>query len=512
MTTLTLEEPEAPVAEPNLRCDTLAESVAMLIFLTMIQPIIGFVRSILFCRWLSPSELGQWDVVQGFLMLAAPLAVWGIPGSFGRYCAYYRHRGQLKSYLVRTSLLMALLASTALVVMLLVPDLFSRLIFGETTSVNLIPLVVLALGIVIGFGYVIELLTALRLFRVVSGLQLLRSAGFLGFGIALLWGWKLSASSVVVGYAAASLLTVAVGLFWLRWAWRMVEEEPVAMPYRNLVRKVAPFALWIWVSNALTNLFEVVDRYMIVHFSPLSAEEVLREVGNYHSARVVPLLLVAFSGTLASMLLPHFSHHWEEGHVRLVGQQRNLVLKVFGGAQFLFAVLVLIAAPWLFGTVLEGKYAGGQAILPWTLIYCLWFCLGLVAETSLWCAEEARLGTIALIVGMVVTVALNLVLLPRYGLPGAVLATAAGKLTLMLLAYGFNNLVKLPIDRGTWLISLAPLALLGGPWGAGGSFLVLLLLAATTRLILTDEDHQQLSAFISDYYGRLRGMGRRTPA
>ena len=49
----------------------------------MAQRVIGFVRAILFCRWLDPDQLGLWDMAWGFLMLAAPLAVLSLPGTFG---------------------------------------------------------------------------------------------------------------------------------------------------------------------------------------------------------------------------------------------------------------------------------------------------------------------------------------------------------------------------------------------------------------------------------------------
>ena len=58
----------------------------------------------LFCRWLDPEQLGLWDMAFSFLLLAAPLAVLAIPGSFGRYLEYYRRRGQLHVFLRRTSL------------------------------------------------------------------------------------------------------------------------------------------------------------------------------------------------------------------------------------------------------------------------------------------------------------------------------------------------------------------------------------------------------------------------
>ena len=88
----------------QLRPDTLAASVTILLVANIVQRSIGFGRGILFCRWLSPDELGTWDMAYSFLLLAAPVVVLGLPGSFGRYLERYRQRGQLRTFLRRATI------------------------------------------------------------------------------------------------------------------------------------------------------------------------------------------------------------------------------------------------------------------------------------------------------------------------------------------------------------------------------------------------------------------------
>ena len=42
-----------------LRTDSLADSVMLMLCAALLQRAVGFGRSILFCRWLAPDELGQ---------------------------------------------------------------------------------------------------------------------------------------------------------------------------------------------------------------------------------------------------------------------------------------------------------------------------------------------------------------------------------------------------------------------------------------------------------------------
>ena len=85
VSTLVAEQPALEAAPRLPRAETLAASVIIILMMTVAQRLIGFGRGVMFCRWLSAEELGQWDVAMAFLNLAAPLAVLGLPGSFGRY-------------------------------------------------------------------------------------------------------------------------------------------------------------------------------------------------------------------------------------------------------------------------------------------------------------------------------------------------------------------------------------------------------------------------------------------
>src|SRR5262245_23605055 len=89
--------------ECRLRPDSLAASVLVLLVVSVVQRSVGFGRGVLFCRWLAPDELGMWDMAYSFLLLAAPLVVLGLPGSFGRYLERYRQRQQLRIFLKRTA-------------------------------------------------------------------------------------------------------------------------------------------------------------------------------------------------------------------------------------------------------------------------------------------------------------------------------------------------------------------------------------------------------------------------
>lgn len=259
----------------------------------------------------------------------------------------------------------------------------------------------------------------------------------------------------------------------------------------------------------LWNLFDVVDRYMIVHLLPGTPAEALAEVGNYRSSRVLPLLLSSITIMIAGALLPHLSHDWEAGRRRQVVDRLNMFLKIWSVLLTAGAAVVLFAAPVLFRVGFQSKFAGGLHVLPWTLTYCTWFGLSMLLQTYLWCSERAYVASIVAALGVLVNVGLNLVLLPRMGLQGAVLATAAANGTALLLMsllcrrYGFN------LHRGTIVGMLLPMSIPLGPW------VVLLVLAAViaetiaSDRFLSREEKNEIFAGAEQYLGKFRPRPRR---
>ncbi len=76
--------------------DSLRMGIMLLVGVTVVQKLVGFVRNVLFCRWLEPHQIGYWELALSFFILASPLVVGGFPGAFGRYTEFFRQRGQIR--------------------------------------------------------------------------------------------------------------------------------------------------------------------------------------------------------------------------------------------------------------------------------------------------------------------------------------------------------------------------------------------------------------------------------
>jgi len=499
-------------AAPALRGDTLAVGVVLLLVSSVVQRAVGFAREICFCRWLGPQHLGEWDMAFGFLMLAGPLLVMSLPGTFGRYVDRYRQAGQLRSFLRRTAGFCAALAVPSLLAILAFRGWFSYLIFGRRGHEGTIVLLAFTLVIVIAFNFMLSLITALRNMKVVSLVELANSVFFAALGISLLYCGQDSASALVVAYAGSCLLCVLGAMAWLVRAWPSFPQEAVRMPQREIWLRLLPLAGWVMIINLLWNLFDVVDRYMIIHLLPPAIGDALTEVGNYRSSRVLPLLLSSITVMIAGALLPHLSHDWEAGRRARVSERLNLFLKIWAVLLTAGAAVVLVIAPELFRIGFQSKYSGGLSVLPWTLTYCTWFGLSMLLQTYLWCAERASVTSIVALVGVLVNVALNLLWLPRMGLKGAVLATAVANGVALLLMLGLSRRHGFRTHGGTFVGLLLPLSIPLGPWAV---FLALAAVVAVTMVsdrYLTREEKREIWSGLEQYLGKLRLRWRRAEA
>ena len=491
---------------PGLRADTMADSAVILLSLTVVQRLVGFCREVLFCRWLPPEELGQWDMAFSFLMLAAPLSMLALPSCLARYLEHYRCQGQLRTLIGRTAVAVVCMAGISASVVYLGRSWFSQLIFGSPDQTRLVALIALALFIIVSTHYFIELLTALRIVRFLAVVQFSNSLAFAVLGACLLFGLAQEASSVVLAYAGACLLSSA-GVLWRLWpTWRGLPPTVEPLPHRAFWSKILPYVGWVALTSLMANLFEIVDRYMIVHYSTTGPGEALALVGQYRSSRVVPLLMISIALMLGTMITPHLSHDWEQGRRDRVKTRLNLFLKLLGFALSGGAVLVLLAAPLLFDWALAGKFNEGRDVLPFTLTYCIWFGLTLVSQNYLLCAEKARLGSLALLIGLVVNIILNRILLPRFGLEGAVWATTVANFVALVLLSLFNRMLGFRLDRATVLVLALPGLLAVSAWAVVGAMLAIAILAIFTDWILGPLEKQQLGETWLLYAARLKSL------
>lgn len=438
--------------------DRFLTGLSVMLVANVLQRLIGLLRNLGFCHFLSDAELGQWSLANSFFILAAPIAVLGLPGSFGKFVEIYRRQGALGSYLRA----LALVSGCGLIglsgAMFLAPRSFAWIVFNDVTAVENIAWLISTLAAVTIFNFVNELMSALRQVRVVSAMQFINSFIFALLGTLGLV-WSQSWSVLLPCYTIACLLAIVPGIWILRKA--HADEIQITLntqPVAGMWTRIVPFAITLWCMNLLANLFDVCDRALLLHLTPDAAlGQAL--IGQYHCGRLIPNLLISVASLMSGILLPYLSADFEAGNRQRLCERLRHVLQLVSLLFSVASLIALLCSPLLFDWMLGGRYQEAQRILPLALLQCIWMSLFYLAQTYLFCMERGKQVTLILLVGLALNALLNYPLIAWWGLVGSVAATTwASGLILALVLWRISRDGQ-AVGWPTALCCLAPVGL-----------------------------------------------------
>lgn len=482
----------------GFQADSLAIGMAVMLLMTIVQRGLGFGRGIWFCRLMSDTDVGSLSMAYDFIIMMTPIAMMGIPGSLARYVEQFRQRQQLTPMILRLGGITAVLGTILVVGLLQAREFFGWLIFLESGAGDLIVAVAVGVAAIVMFNFVYELLASLRQVRMASMMQFIQSVVFSIGGVA----WLYAGGSIVglIGmFSAATLTAIIPGVFYLRKRWRRTDPTGEVFDAGAMWRRLLPYAAALWMMNIITNLFGMSDRYMILHWMPGGDDVTRAAVGQYHSARIVPLLLTSLAAMVSGVLLPYLSADWERGLKTQVIDRLKQTLAAMSVLFTLGGAATLLIAPWLFGQLLQGRYAAGLTLMPLAMVYCTWTGLAAIAQDYLWVSERGKWVGVAVAIGLVLNVIGNAILLPIYGLYGAVMATTLANAAVLATTWWTMSRFGYQVDRDTITMSLLPATLLLGGWMAVICCVLVISTTSLTRVAL-----QQAAVIVMSKLDRFR--------
>jgi hypothetical protein len=104
-----------------------------------------------------------------------------------------------------------------------------------------------------------------------------------------------------------------------------------------------------------------------------------------------------------------------------------------------------------------------------------------------------------------------LVLLPIWGLFGAVLATTISTGLALGLLYGLNRREGMELRSGLLWLTAAPAALGGGAWFGAAVVVALVVAAPFSKTLFTTDERAVMSGFLRHQFEMLNGFRARRP-
>ena len=398
------------------RIKELARHSAVYGFGTLVSRFIAVLLLPVYTRYLTPADYGLIETLIALAAVMTVLLAAGVKSAFFRF--YFDEpdgRGRLR--VIRTSFWFTMASATAgLVAGLVLAGPISDLLFGTSDHADLVRASFVGLWAAINY----EQMTSL--FRVEQ-----RSVAYL---IATLINLTLTVGAtlllvvvldegpigVIVGNFTGTLI-VYVGLLAYRREQLGLElDRPLLREMNRFGMPLVPSALFLWILNFS-------DRFFLVKLSGP------REVGLYsigvRMASAIILLLAAFRTAW-----PAFAYSIEDDDE--AKRTYSFVLTYIVLVTSWMALGLGVLAPWLVRLLTTEEFYSAERVVAPLAFAAAAFGAYIVVVIGIGRARQTRSNWLISGAAAVLNVALNLLLIPKYGMIGAAIATIGAYVTLFI--------------------------------------------------------------------------------
>jgi len=388
----------------------------------MLLKLVSFFYLVILTRMATQADIGEFYLglsVLGIVILVADL---GLPGAVIRYLPFYQEKGGMPKVmqLIRVSYAaVSIFSAIVSVIMFLLADPIAGFMnnSGLSQTIRLLSPYILLNSI---FSLNSSIFQGVKDIRTQSMLSNIQNIMKLILTILLVFTIGATAFSIAVGFVLSFVVALIISFWYLRKplsemgkAQETIGEGPFA-----ILSEVIPFGIMISTINSLWMLINYIDRVMIGYY--ISEQQ----VAVYTVATSLATLVMIFPTAIATIFFPVVSG--------LFGKEKKDEMAAVGGTSLrwmLFAIMPLALVMLTFpDSLLRMFYGEGYAVGSLTLVI---FTIGLLIR-SLSIMHGSALAAMRLvgielkiaIVAAISNVALNALLIPRFGIDGAAIASS----------------------------------------------------------------------------------------
>ncbi len=199
----------------------------------------------------------------------------------------------------------------------------------------------------------------------------------------------------------------------------------------RLLKKMLFYAFPILISGLAYTINETFDKILLDFLLPESIAKT--EIGMYSACYKLAVFMTLFSVAYKLAVEPFFFSEAEKSNPK---KNYALVLETYVIIGSSILVLVVVSLDLLKVVFIgDQEYWKAMKIVP--IILLANFCLGIYQNLSVWykVTDRTRFGAYISIVGALLTLIINIILIPIYGYLGSAFATLVAYLTMSVLSY-----------------------------------------------------------------------------
>lgn len=474
--------------------ETITESAGIILFFTIIQRIIQVMRGVIFARVLGPSEYGVYTLAFFFIPLVVTFAQLGIPSCYERYIPQYEKRGRLGDFFHRNYLLTMGSSLFFTVLVLSFSKQVSEVLYATAEYKNIIILCAATILPYVLHNSFVGSFNGLRVFKMSALLTFSQFLIFTALGITLVIFYPIAESAVLANLVSFILITSVFGFI----IWRYIinsNSQKLKIQEDNFYRKILKYSIWFIVTPVVFTLFRYTDRLMINHFLGL------HEVGIYSVASNIAGLLFVLGVVLGKVLLPNLSKIWEQNQKEKAIFILNFATKINTLLLLGIAIVMVFFKKPIISILYGAEYLEGLSVIGVLLVFWLFNTIFWIIKGYGELLEKPYFPFIGSVVGILLNVFLNYILIPRYGILGAAVATTAAFGITLIIIFALNIKAGMTVELKTVLICLLPLILLINNITLIFISLILLGIIFNTELLISK---QEKSLFFEQFKKAIR--------
>lgn len=392
-------------------------------------------------RAFSPAQFGLWDVTMTFFLLTTTVASLALEPALAAFY-FQTQQDDHRKLIASTSVHFRLVSSIVVAIPLfaLAPHV-SRIIFDTPEHAAYFRVVAAAIPFFLMVNVFKQLLRidfAPGKFNVVA----VGHAGvYAALGIFLVTTMQMGVTGILLGMLGAAVCFSFVGAFL---ASRLVSFEFSGRELRSMLAfglPLLPSLLAYWV-------IDFSDRYFLTKLSTLE------QVGIYSVGARISSIIILFVTSFQMAWAPvalSFQHRPD------AKERYSRGLFFFLVAAFTAATAIVVFARPILVVLTQPKYYGAEKVVALLVLATVAFGAFLIINIGLILTKKTSLTSAAIAAGAVINLVLNYLLIPRFEMIGAAVATLVSYSVAVALLYRFAQR-HYPIDYG--IARIAGLALL----------------------------------------------------
>lgn len=369
----------------------------------------GFIGLSIYTRVFSPTKYGDYSLIMVTIGIFGIFAYSWITSANLRFFTLYRNKNKSEIFFSTSffTLIGTLIGSSILLAIL------TKLSFLPHDIANHL---MLAIGVLIATSFFETLMTILRADRKPKNVSLFRSLSSglcLASSLLLIYIFNLGISAILLGYLLTnSILSLVIIL-------KFNFQKYIRFKYfsRKASKEFADYGIPLITTGLFAWILSLSDRYIIEYFRGSG------EVGIYSATYQLasyPISLI--SSMIVMAAFPIIINTWEKNGENITKELISTVTRYY----------LLLAIPLLVGSIalsdeiiliLGESFFLGHVILPWVCFGVLMSGMCIYVNKGLELKKKTRVLSFLVGIAGISNVAMNLLLVPRYGFYGAGVAT-----------------------------------------------------------------------------------------